>query len=132
MSKEINAMLKEFSDGFYDDLAKVKKMEYYSTMVPYFLRDFMTRINNLHFCFRQSIITFDEYESFLPVIKDIRNELKKMLELRIVWQGERLSDYLPNASYSIIICNAYNDLFTDFDFDVYEASKKLSNFKEKL
>lgn len=121
MIVEEKVILKEFSDGFKDDLVKVRKLMYYYSTVPFFVRDFITRVNNLNFCFRQSIITFEEYESFLCIIKDVKHELKKLLERRMVWIGERLKEYIPNADNDLIICSAYNDLFVDLDFSIFEV-----------
>lgn len=118
---EEKVILKELSDGFNDDLVKVRKLMYYYSTVPFFIRDFITRVNNLNFCFRQSIITFEEYESFLCIIKDVKYELKKLLERRMVWLGNKLKVYIPNADNDLIICNAYNDLFTDLDFNIFEV-----------
>ena len=107
---------KEFEISLKCDKERLNKIEYYNTMLPYFTRNFFERVANIHFCFRQGLISYNDLEILEFLIKDIKELLNKKLNDRIKWHGERLDEHLKDASAALIIVNGYNDLFTTMEF----------------
>lgn len=111
-------IFEEFETEFKCDKERLYKMEFWNTMLPYFTRDFFERVANCRFCFFKGFIDYNHFEILEELINEIKTLLKKKLEARIKWHGDRLDEYLKGANAALILCNGYNDLFTSMEFNV--------------
>lgn len=111
-------IFEEFEKEFKCDKERLDKIEFYNTILPYFTRDFFERVANCRFCFFKGFIEYNDFQILEDLIEEIKTLLKKKLEARIKWHGDRLDEHLKGATAALILCNGYNDLFTSMEFSV--------------
>lgn len=101
---------RRFLNGFKNDLKRVENTDCYCTTVPYIFRDCLERRAALHFAFENGILDHEEFSLLSDWSKEVLKKLNEKLNYRLKWHGDRLDEYLGNASSYLVMVNCCNDL----------------------